>query len=100
VRVTVALAIVLVVGRSKPAPPTLAPERAILTRIDTGGIGLLIELNAANSNSIDNSVRDVDAHIVLNGKYEMGASSLPGALTLPAGKSTRLDVPISLNGPI
>jgi LEA14-like dessication related protein len=85
----------LVVGCSKPAPPTLTPERASVTQVNPQGIELRLDLAATNPNSIDLSVREVNAHIVVGNKYDLGTVTLPKSLTLPAGKTTKVEVPIA-----
>lgn len=85
----------MVFGCSKPAPPTITPERASITAVTAQGIDLHVELNAMNPNAVDLSAREVTAHIVVDKKYDMGSVTMPQAVTLAAGKATKLDVPVS-----
>ena len=81
---------------SKPAPPTIAAERATVTRVDASGIALDVALTAANPNATDLAVRELTAHLVLGGDRDVGTVTVPDAVTLAAGKTTPLDVQVSL----
>jgi hypothetical protein len=81
---------------SKPSPPTLTPLRASVTGVDALGVRLDLELSAANPNTVDLSARSVTAHVVVDRKLDLGTVTLPDAVTLPAGKSTKLSVPVSV----
>lgn len=83
---------------SKPAPPTLVPEKATLTRVDLQGVGFALELSATNPNSVDLTVSDVSSRVVI-GNEQLGILNLPQTTTLPAAKTTRLIVPISVGWP-
>jgi LEA14-like dessication related protein len=83
-------------GCSKPAPPTIVPEQATMTSLDMLAVHLDVALTATNPNAIDLPVRDVTARIVVGQKYDLGTATIPDAVTLPAGKSTKLDVPVSV----
>jgi LEA14-like dessication related protein len=96
VRDLIAAAIVFAISCSKPTPPTLTPERASLTGMDAQGIELSVELSAANPNSLDLVVNEVTTHIVLDKTRDLGTATLAKAITLPASKTTKLDVPVSL----
>jgi Late embryogenesis abundant protein len=96
VRVPFLAAMAWAVACAKPAPPTLTPERATLTRIDAQGIELRLELSAANPNAGDLNASEVTSRVVLDKTHELGTATLPGTITLPAGKTTQLDVPISV----
>jgi LEA14-like dessication related protein len=94
-RTPVLVVVALAAGCSKPAPPTLTPERASVTQVNPQGIELRLELAATNPNSVDLSAREIHAHVVVDKKYDLGTVTLPKSLTLPAGKTTNLDVPLS-----
>ncbi|MDP9037345.1 MAG: LEA type 2 family protein [Myxococcota bacterium] len=85
------------VGCSAPAAPTLSPERVTVTRIDAQGVGLRLQLTATNPNTRDLSVRQVSSRIVIDKTHDIGQVTVPGEIVLPAGKTTELDVPVSLN---
>jgi len=80
---------------SKPSPPTLAPEKVSLNRIDVAGLSLDISMSATNPNSVDLTASGVSSHVVVGGTHDVGTVNLPEAITLPAGKTTRLDVPLA-----
>jgi LEA14-like dessication related protein len=82
---------------SKPAPPTIVPDQATVTSLDMTAVHLNLVLTATNPNSIDLPVHDVTAKIVVNQKYDLGTATLANTTTLPAGKATKMDVPIAMN---
>ncbi|MGH7440726.1 MAG: LEA type 2 family protein [Polyangiaceae bacterium] len=84
------------IGCSKPAPPTLTPEQASLTSIDTQGIGLTLTMSVTNPNSADLSASGITSHVVVDKTHELGTVTLPKTMTLPAGQTTTLVVPVSL----
>ncbi len=84
------------VGCSRPAPPTIAAERATVTRVDASGITLDLELTATNPNTTDLSVRELTAHLVLSGDRDVGTVTVPDAVALAAGRATPLSVQVSL----
>jgi hypothetical protein len=88
--------IAAVVSCSKPAPPTLVAERVTVTSIDVQGLGVNVAMSVTNPNSVDLSVSGITSHIVLDKTHDIGTVTLPEAITLPAGKTTKLDLPIAL----
>jgi len=84
------------VGCSKPQAPTIAPERATLTAVDAQAIHLDLTLTATNPNGVDLTVRDVTAHVVVAQKVDLGSMTLPKTYTLPAGKATSIEAPLTL----
>lgn len=90
------LAATLTVACSKPAPPTIAPERAVVTSFDMSAVHLEVTLMATNPNSADLPVRSVTAKVVVNQTFDLGTAIVPKAVTLPAGKATELAVPMSV----
>ena len=81
---------------SKPSAPTLAPEKVSVNRVDTMGLALDISMAATNPNSVDLTASGVSSHVVVDKTHDVGTVTLPKAITLPAGKTTRLDVPLTL----
>jgi LEA14-like dessication related protein len=81
---------------TKPAPPTITPEKATVTRIDLTGVALDLSMSATNPNSVDLTATGVSTHVVVNKTHDVGTVTLPKTITLPAGKSTKLDVPVTL----
>ncbi len=85
-----------VAGCSNPAPPTLSPEKVAVTRIDMAGIALDLSMSATNPNSVDLTATDVSSRLVVDKTHDIGTVRLPKSITLPAGKTTELDVPLAL----
>jgi LEA14-like dessication related protein len=95
-RVLVSFIALLAVSCSRPSPPTLTPQRAEVTAVGTAGISLLVQMAADNPNRFGLSARQVTAEVTLDGRHKLGAVTLPEAIDLPAKKSTRIDVPLSV----
>jgi LEA14-like dessication related protein len=87
----------LALACSKPAPPTLTPEKATLTRIDLTGVALDLALSATNPNSSDLTATGLSSHVVVDKTHDVGTVTVPKSITLPAGQTTKLDVPVSLS---
>ena len=83
-------------GCSKPAPPTLTPQSVAVTGVDPTGLALTVTISATNPNSADLSVSDVSSHVVVD-KHDIGTVTVPQSMTLPAGKTTRIDVPVKVS---
>ena len=84
----------LAVGCSKPDPPTITPDSATVSSVDAQGVHLTVTLDATNPNKVDLPVQDATAHVVLAGKMDLCTSTLPQAVNLPAGKPTKLQLPV------
>jgi LEA14-like dessication related protein len=82
-------------GCSKPAPPTLKPESVTINGVDPSGLALTVTISATNPNSSDLTVSDVSSHVVVD-KHDIGTVTVPESLTLPAGKTTKIDVPLKM----
>lgn len=92
-----ALALALAVsGCSRPDPPQLTPEQAQVKSLTPAGIDLLVRLEAYNPNSVDLSALSVKARVKLDGRMDLGSVKVATPLSLPAGKRTKLDVPLSV----
>jgi hypothetical protein len=81
---------------SKPSPPTLAPEKVSVDRVDMTGLALDISMSATNPNAVDLAASAISSHVVVDSTHDVGTVTLPKAIALPAGKTTRLDVPLAL----
>jgi LEA14-like dessication related protein len=95
-RALLALVAALAAACSKPAPPTLAPQKAVVTRIDLTGIAFDVVVDATNPNSVDLSATGVSSHLVVDKTHDVGTITMHKTVALPAGKTTKLDVPVSL----
>lgn len=81
---------------SRPAPPTLAPERVKITGITTSQLSLDVTLEVTNPNSVDLVARSLDAHIVIAGHVDVGTVDIPVTTVFPANQTTKLEVPLSV----
>jgi hypothetical protein len=96
VRLALLASAAILAACSRPLPPTLTPEKVAVTRIDAAGIALDLTMSATNPNSADLTAADVTAHLVLDKTHDVGTITLPKVLTLPASKTTPIDVPVAL----
>jgi LEA14-like dessication related protein len=97
VRALLLLAATVTAGCSKPSPPTLTPEKVSVVRVDLTGLVLDLAMNATNPNSVDLSASGVSSHVVVDKTHYVGSVALPNTITLPGGKTTRVDVPVTVN---
>jgi LEA14-like dessication related protein len=81
---------------SRPAPPTLVPDRVSITGMSLTTIDLDVTLSVTNPNSIDLVARNLTAHVVIGGKYDVGTVDIPVTTVLAAEKATKLDVPLTV----
>lgn len=86
----------LVAGCSKPEPPTLTPLKASVTRVDVTGLSLDVAVRATNPNTSDLVATGVTSRVVLDKTHDVGTVTVPNTITLPAGKTTDIDVPLAL----
>ncbi len=82
---------------STPSAPTLAPEKVTVNRVDMTGLALDISMIATNPNSVDLTASGVSSHVVVDKTHDVGTVTLPETLTLPAGKTTRVDLPLTVS---
>jgi LEA14-like dessication related protein len=92
----IAAAAVIAFACSKPQPPTLTPKQATVTGLTLAAIDMRIQVDAQNSNNFDLVTRSVTAKVKVDGKYDLGSYTSTTALTIPAGKSATIDVPVSI----
>jgi LEA14-like dessication related protein len=94
-RCAVAL-LLLALGCDRPAPPTLTPERVRLLQLTNKKVDLDVTLAVDNPNKIDLVAHTLSAHVVVGGSADLGTVEIPVTTVFPAGKSTRLDVPLTV----
>ncbi len=80
----------------KPLPPQLSPQSAKVLNVDLAGIDLRVTFDAFNPNAYDLSVRRVTAHVVIDGKLDLGTVTADQPISLPAGKRILIEVPIQV----
>lgn len=96
VRSLLLAAAVPLVACSRPEPPTLRPEAAVVTAVTAQGIDFLVQIQAYNPNSIDLTTRSMKANVLLDGKYDVGTVTVPAPLKLSAKQWTPIQVPLSV----
>ncbi len=83
-------------GCSKPSPPTLTPEQVTVNSVDPSGMALTVTISAENANSSDLTARDVSSHVMVSG-HDVGTVTVAESITLPAGKTTKINVPFKVS---
>jgi LEA14-like dessication related protein len=78
---------------SKPDPPKLTPERVTLSGVSDDGVDLQVELSALNPNRVDLSAQSLTVKLSCDGR-EAGSTTMDHPVSLPAGQTTKLDVPL------
>lgn len=82
----------------KPQAPQLTPREVVMTELSPTGASFRIKLAATNPNSFALSANSFRAHLVFDGgKIDAGTVNVSTPFTLPAGATTELDVPVTLN---
>jgi LEA14-like dessication related protein len=75
-------------GCVSPDPPQLTPQSIQVTDVTPAGLGLRLQLNAYNPNSITLSVRSLSAHLTLADRIDLGTTELPGGTSLAPKANT------------
>jgi LEA14-like dessication related protein len=73
------------------------PERVRVTSIGPTTIALDVTATVTNPNQIDLVARNLTAHIVVGGTYDVGTVDIPVTTVLPAGRATKLQVPLTVS---
>jgi hypothetical protein len=94
VRRLLALVFLSLGGCSVMSRPTVSPDHAAIERIDAHGIALAVTLAITNGNAEDMQLKGVTAHVVIDGRYDVGRVTVKQNVALLAGKPTKLTVPI------
>ncbi len=94
--VSLALLSLLSIACSKPVAPTLAPEKVELTSFSAAGVNVNVHLAATNPNRNDLEVRSMTGKVRLDGKFDLGSTTVDKAVTLPAGRTTSIEAPLAL----
>lgn len=89
--------IAILLGACKrPVPPTIVPVEAQVVSIDGNGVELRLKVEATNTNAYALSAQRVSAKLTMDGKYDIGTTSIEKPVTLPPNVPTRFDVPIAM----
>ncbi len=83
-------------GCSKPEPPVLTAKQATVSSVSLTDIAFHLSVEAYNPNTIDLSAQSVTGKVTLDGKYDLGTTTLAQAVKLPAGARTLIDVPLTM----
>ncbi len=82
----------------KPQAPQLTPREVVLTELTPTGASFLIKLAAFNPNGFALSANSFRAHLVFDGgKIDAGTVQVTTPFSLPAGGTTEMSVPVTLN---
>ena len=94
-RIVPSLIAVVLAGCSRPEPPVVTPQKSRVTRVDATGLEVETSLSAHNPNRVDLSARSVTASVVLDG-VPLGSVTADKPVTLPAGRTLTLTVPLAV----
>lgn len=94
-KASLAIASVLV-ACSSPAPPTLTPKQATVSTIDANGVSFVVDVDAFNPNGFPLVVQKVTAKTTLDGRYDLGTSTVASTLEIPAKGSSTVSTPLVL----
>src|SRR5262249_10866467 len=75
--------------------PTIAPQKVAFSGITAEGINTIVTLDVTNPNRVDLAGRSVSADVSLDAK-PLDHLDVSHEVTLPAEKTTRLEVPLAL----
>lgn len=81
---------------AKPEPPKIKPLDAKVKSVSLTGVDIDLSLEATNPNGIELSARKVKAHVFVNDTIDLGEVVIPNKTTLPANKTVKLEVPLSV----
>jgi LEA14-like dessication related protein len=81
---------------AKPEPPVITPKETRVTAVDPLGVSFLARVEATNPNKFELATQGVTARIVLDNDVDLGTVTAPQAVTLPAGQTVLLDLPLAI----
>ena len=81
---------------AKPEPPRITPKAVKVLALSTTGVEVELTLAVENPNGIDIDARSVDATMTLDRTLEIGKTSIPRGVHLPAHATVDLRTPVSL----
>ena len=89
---TAGLAALVLVTASckKPEPPTIIPKEAKVTAVGPAGVTMQVKVDAVNPNSYPLTAQSITARAKLDGKYDLGAVTVPESITIPPTTPTEI----------
>lgn len=85
------------VACSKPEPPTIEPEGAVVKAVTATGLEVEITIDAFNPNSVPLHARSVKARVKLDDSLDLGEVTVPTKIEVPAKKHEKIVAPLTLN---
>ncbi len=86
----------LLAACSKPEPPTIEPEGAVVKSVTPQGLDVEMTIDAYNPNSIPLIARSVKARVKLDGRIDLGEVEVPTEVKVPAKKHEKIVAPVSV----
>jgi LEA14-like dessication related protein len=86
----------LLLGCSKPQPPTITPKRGSITSVGPDGVGLRLEFDAYNPNGFAINVRSVKAQATFDSSIKLNEVSSVTAISLPAKLTRPLSIDVKV----
>ncbi|NUP09315.1 MAG: LEA type 2 family protein [Polyangiaceae bacterium] len=81
---------------SKPEPPTITPEGAVVKAVTPAGLDVEMTIDAYNPNKVPLMARSVKAKVMLGKSIDLGEVTVPTKIEVPAGKHEKIVAPMSL----
>lgn len=86
----------LLLGCSKPQPPTITPKRGSVTSVGPDGVGLRLEFEAYNPNGFAINVRSVKAKATFDSSIKLNEVSSATAISLPSKVTSPMSVDVKV----
>lgn len=96
-RLVVLLAAVLVVACSKPKPPTITPHSAEVKSVSPTALVLHTQFDVHNPNGFPLVVRKVSGKLTVAGSVDMGSTTVPSGVSIPANGTQRVASDLSVS---
>ena len=88
--------VMILAACSKPEPPTIEPEGAVVKAVTPQGLDVEMTIDAYNPNSVPLIARSVTARVKLDDRIDLGEVVVPTKVEVPAKKHEKIVAPVSV----